>query len=76
MKINKDNYIKYILEDFLLPWTRSHIADLPFCFQQDSQGQFDVGVAREEFSGLHHERAVAGLIAQSQPTGLLRVVGL
>lgn len=36
VKINKDNYIKDILEGALLPWTRSHFAGRPFVFQQDS----------------------------------------
>ena len=62
MKIDKYNYIKYILEDVLVPWTRTHITIRPFCSQQVSQRQGDAKVVREEFEGLHLEQAVTVLL--------------
>ncbi|KIH55190.1 hypothetical protein ANCDUO_14657, partial [Ancylostoma duodenale] len=36
VKINKDLYLKTILEDVLKPWPISHFGEKKWCFQQDS----------------------------------------
>ncbi|RCN51257.1 hypothetical protein ANCCAN_02618 [Ancylostoma caninum] len=47
VKINKDIYLKSILDDVLKPWSTSHFGSRQWCFQQDSAPAHKANVVQE-----------------------------